>query len=74
MNSIAIVWIYFLFFFSFTHVLHGGVAGDLLKLAADHLRARAVVVAIVVARLFACMPDTDYARYNKSHQSDDADQ
>lgn len=60
----------FFFFFVFTHVLHGGIAGDLLKLAADHLRARAVVV----AHLLASMPDTDHTRYNKSHQGDDADQ
>lgn len=50
-------------------MLHGGVAGDLLKLAADHLRARAAV-----GRLLAAMPDTDHARYNETHQGDDADQ
>lgn len=54
---------------SFTHVLHRGIPGDLLKLAADHLpRPRAVRLLALPA------PNTDYSRYNESHQGDDADQ
>lgn len=54
---------------SFTHVLHGGISGDLLELAAHHLRSRRG------ARLLALpAPDTDSADYNQCHQSDDADQ
>lgn len=45
----------------FTHVLHRGIPGDLLELAADHLRPRAVCLLALPA------PDADYARYNESH-------
>jgi len=42
-------------------VLHRGIPGDLLELAADHLRPRAVCLLALPA------PDADYARYNESH-------
>lgn len=45
----------------FTHVLHGRISGDLLELTADHFRPRAASFLVLSA------PDTDYARYNKSH-------
>jgi len=49
-------------------VLHRGISGDLLELATDHLRSRAVRLLALPA------PNTDYARYNESYQGDDADQ
>jgi len=49
-------------------VLHRGIPGDLLELAADHLRSRAIRLLALPA------PDADYARYNESYQGDDADQ
>jgi len=50
-------------------VLHGGISGDLLELAAHHLRSSRGVRFLALAA-----PDTDHARYNECHQSDDADE
>ena len=44
-----------------THVFGGSVAGDLLKLAADHLRP-------LFRRFFALVPYTDHARDYQRHQ------
>lgn len=50
-----------------THMFSGGVAGDLLKLAADHLRPR-------FRRFLALVPYTDHTRDYQRHQRNDTDQ
>lgn len=50
-----------------THMFGGGVAGDLLKLAADHLRPR-------FRGFLALVPYPDHTREYQRDQRNDADQ